>query len=75
MVNSKTKPGKTVKRPKESYTPILTVEEIKSGEKVIKKIENLAKVKDVSTFVQSGEIYFVRDSKIGVVRCYADVLG
>ena len=38
----------------------------------IKKIENLAKVKDVST---SGEIYFVRDSKIGVVRCYTDFLG
>ena len=35
----------------------------------IKKIEKLAKVKDVSTFVQSGENYFVRDSKIGVVRC------
>ena len=49
-MNSKTQPGKTVKRPKESYTPILTVEEIKSGEKeIFKAVQAMAFHEDIST--------------------------
>ena len=51
LVNSKkTQPGKTVKRPSESYTPILTVEEIKSAEKeIFKAVQAMAFHKDIST--------------------------
>ena len=49
-MNSKTQPGKTVRRPKESYTPILTVEEIKSGEKeIFKAVQAMAFHEDIST--------------------------
>ena len=49
-MNSKTQPGKTVKRPKESYTPILTAEEIKSGEKeIFKPVQAMAFHEDIST--------------------------
>ena len=51
LVNSKkTQPGKTVKRPRESYTPILTVEEIKSAEKeIFKAVQAMAFHEDIST--------------------------
>ena len=51
LVNSKkTQPGKTVKRPRESYTPILTVEEIKSAEKeIFKAVQEMASQEDIST--------------------------
>ena len=49
-MNSKTQPGKIVRRPKESYTPILTVEEIKSGEKeIFKAVQAMAFHEDIST--------------------------
>ena len=51
LVNSKkTQPSKTVKRPRESYTPILTVEEIKSAEKeIFKAVQAMAFHEDIST--------------------------
>ena len=48
--SKKTQPGKTVKRPRESYTPILTVEEIKSAEKeIFKAVQEMASHEDIST--------------------------
>ena len=48
--SKKTQPGKTVKRPRESYTPILTVEEIKSAEKeIFKAVQAMAFHEDIST--------------------------
>ena len=51
LVNSKkTQPDKTVKRPRESYTPILIVEEIKSAEKeIFKAVQAMAFHEDIST--------------------------
>ena len=48
--SKKTQPGKTAKRPRESYTPILTVEEIKSAEKeILKAVQEMASHEDIST--------------------------
>ena len=55
-------------------TGFLGSESRSSWSRITSLVRQEIKVKVVSTFVQSGEIYFVRDSKIGVVRCYAHLL-
>ena len=68
--SKKTQPGKTVKRPRESYTPILTVEEINSAEKeIFKAVQAMAFHEDISTLkslqakVEGEEISAARQKK------------